>query len=373
MNPRVLFVGRTRYRLPLAGRPRAQVGRALGRCSTCGSSRAAPARDPRFHLLPPRPLDGPRLLRLAAGGRGLASSASFRPDAVIAESPFEAAPAEVAVRLARSPAKVVVEVHGDWRVSATPLRLARSAALLKPVDGRRRGLGGRPRRRPPRRLRRSPPRCSRSGAGRRSACSRRTPTSARSPGRAFPCPPRRRVLFVGVLERYKNVEGLAAAWRLVRQRVPEAELHLVGSGTLTAVAEGLERDGARWDRRLEPAGARARRSTSRGRSRSRRRRRACRASRSRRSCAGAPSSARAPAGSRTSSRTRCPACSSSSATPRRSRAALERILTEDGLAERLGEAAARRVRPLGLDAGGVRRERARGRRRDAAASDEAAC
>ena len=59
------------------------------------------------------------------------------------------------------------------------------------------------------------------------------------------------VLFVGVLERYKNVEGLAAAWRLVARRVPGAQLHLVGAGTLTEVAEGLAREGVEWERRLD--------------------------------------------------------------------------------------------------------------------------
>jgi glycosyltransferase involved in cell wall biosynthesis len=65
-------------------------------------------------------------------------------------------------------------------------------------------------------------------------------------------PDKRTVLFVGVLERYKNVEGLAAAWRLVARRVEGAHLHLVGTGTLTDVAEALARDGVQWDRRLEP-------------------------------------------------------------------------------------------------------------------------
>jgi glycosyltransferase involved in cell wall biosynthesis len=67
-----------------------------------------------------------------------------------------------------------------------------------------------------------------------------------------PVPEAPRMVFVGVLERYKNVEGLAAAWRLAAARVPDAELHLVGSGTLTGVAEGLVSEGAAWDRRLEP-------------------------------------------------------------------------------------------------------------------------
>jgi len=61
------------------------------------------------------------------------------------------------------------------------------------------------------------------------------------------------VLFVGVLERYKNFEVLAAAWRSVAARLPGARLHLVGNGTQSAVAEALVRQGVRWERRLEPA------------------------------------------------------------------------------------------------------------------------
>jgi glycosyltransferase involved in cell wall biosynthesis len=60
------------------------------------------------------------------------------------------------------------------------------------------------------------------------------------------------LLFVGVLERYKNVDGLAAAWLLVARRLPEARLRLVGAGTQVDVAESLAREGVRWDRRLEP-------------------------------------------------------------------------------------------------------------------------
>src|SRR6185369_6421101 len=45
----------------------------------------------------------------------------------------------------------------------------------------------------------------------------------------------------------------AAAWRLVAARLPEARLHLVGTGTQTAVADALAREGARWERWLEPA------------------------------------------------------------------------------------------------------------------------
>src|SRR5205807_5530462 len=72
-------------------------------------------------------------------------------------------------------------------------------------------------------------------------------------GETAPVPEAQRALFVGVLERYKDVEGLAAAWRIAARRLPGAQLHLVSSGTQTEVAEALEREGAQWDRRLPAA------------------------------------------------------------------------------------------------------------------------
>jgi glycosyltransferase involved in cell wall biosynthesis len=68
-----------------------------------------------------------------------------------------------------------------------------------------------------------------------------------------PLPDRPQALFVGVLERYKNVDGLAQAWPRVAERLPEARLRLVGSGTLGPVVERLVGEsGGRvvWDRRL---------------------------------------------------------------------------------------------------------------------------
>src|SRR5581483_10998340 len=61
------------------------------------------------------------------------------------------------------------------------------------------------------------------------------------------------VLFVGVLEAYKNVDGLAEAWRRAAPQVPGATLHVVGRGTRTDVADALVRLGARWDPELPPA------------------------------------------------------------------------------------------------------------------------
>ena len=71
-----------------------------------------------------------------------------------------------------------------------------------------------------------------------------------------PLPERPQALFVGVLERYKNVDGLADAWRLAAPRVPEAKLRLVGAGTLQPVVEQLVRDlpaQTSWEARLSQA------------------------------------------------------------------------------------------------------------------------
>jgi glycosyltransferase involved in cell wall biosynthesis len=57
-----------------------------------------------------------------------------------------------------------------------------------------------------------------------------------------PLPERPQALFVGVLERYKNVDGLAEAWRAAAPRVPAASLRIVGNGTLRPVVEQLVHD-----------------------------------------------------------------------------------------------------------------------------------
>jgi glycosyltransferase involved in cell wall biosynthesis len=60
------------------------------------------------------------------------------------------------------------------------------------------------------------------------------------PPAPLPTPPR--ALFVGVLEHYKGIEELAAAWRIVAARLPGATLHLVGNGTRREVVERLVAD-----------------------------------------------------------------------------------------------------------------------------------
>jgi glycosyltransferase involved in cell wall biosynthesis len=74
-----------------------------------------------------------------------------------------------------------------------------------------------------------------------------------------PPPARPTALFVGVLEAYKNIDGLADAWRLVERELPEARLHVVGMGSRTEVVEGLLRDcpSVSWTRELDAAGVAA--------------------------------------------------------------------------------------------------------------------
>jgi glycosyltransferase involved in cell wall biosynthesis len=249
MRPRVLFVGRTRYRLPLQ-ESIARKWDALSERMDLRVLASGTGRDPRFHLIAPRHLDGPRFyasLPLEIG-RELGS---FHPDVIVAESPYEGVAAEIARRRQRSHAKLVVEVHGDWHV-ATRLYGSRLRATLGPLGDRAADWAVR-----------------RADAHR--AVSEFTASLVRATGReptgifttysdlgAFtgpvvPVPAEPCLLFVGVLERYKNVEVLAAGWRILAARIPEARLRLVGMGTQTGVAEALAREGVRWDRRLEPA------------------------------------------------------------------------------------------------------------------------
>jgi len=253
MTPRVLFVGRTRYRLPLP-ESLARKWDALSDRMEVRVLASGTGRDPRFRLVPPRRLDGPRFYAMLPFevARELRT---FRPDVIVAESPYEAVAAELARRLTRSSAKLVVEVHGDWRLS-TRLYGSRARAAAAPVADALAGWA----------LRRADGHRAISGF-----TASLVEAEGREPLGVFPTysdlssftsppvpvPSAPRVVFVGVLERYKNVEVLAAAWRLVAARVPGAQLHLVGAGTQAAVAESLAREGVRWDRRLEPAGVAA--------------------------------------------------------------------------------------------------------------------
>ncbi|HXG76909.1 MAG TPA: glycosyltransferase family 4 protein [Gaiellaceae bacterium] len=240
------MVGRTRYALPLSDSLARKFDalsaeldvRVLG--SAAGRRRGRTA-DARFRLAPRLPLlDGPAFYALLPF-RAARELRAFRPDAVLVQGAQETALVLLGRALARVPAKVIADVHGDpaapARLYGSPLR--RALAPLADVLGRiglRRADGVRT--------------ISAYTSGVvRAAGAQPTATFAafmdlepfleRPPA---PLPDRPVALFVGVLERYKAVDVLAEAWRLAAPRIPEATLHLVGRGTLRDVPERLVAD-----------------------------------------------------------------------------------------------------------------------------------
>ena len=163
----------------------------------------------------------------------------FRPDVVLAQSPFEALPI-LAVRpfLGVRP-KVIVEIQGDWR-SATRLygspirrvfaRAADRAALLalRRADGTRA--------------------ISRFTAALAEEATSRKPLGTYptySDLESFvtrppqPLPPKPTVAWVGALQPVKDPVTFAAAWRVVAERLPEARATVVGDGPLRPVIAEL--------------------------------------------------------------------------------------------------------------------------------------
>ncbi len=244
------MVARTRYSLPLpAGRARkfAALGEVLDLRVLATSADGRARDDGVFHLVGRMPfLDGPLFwLLLPLRVRRLARA--HRAQVILAQSPYEA----LLAGLIPSGARVVVEIHGDWR-TATRLYGSPLRRLVSPLTDALGRLG----------LRRAV--AVRTLSPYTSGLVRAAGVEPAAEFEAFvdlgafvdqpvhPVPEAPEVVFVGVLERYKNVDGLAAAWRTVARRVPEARLHLIGTGALMEVAEQLEREGCTWDRRLDP-------------------------------------------------------------------------------------------------------------------------
>ena len=256
---RVLLVGRSRYALPLSE----SLGKKFDALSAQLQLRvlaAGTGSDPRFRLhlpLAPRALDGLAFYALLPW-RIARELRQFRPDAVLAQSPFETAAALLARRLARADVPVVVELHGDpssfARLYGSPLRRVLAPALdrlaawtIRKADAVRAlspftvGLA------------------RAQGVEPAAVFTTYTDLSAFSEPPAQPLPERPTAVFVGVLERYKNVDGIAAAWRLAAPRLPGARLVLVGDGRLAEPFTRLVADlpeQTEWTRRLDPAGVR---------------------------------------------------------------------------------------------------------------------
>ena len=257
MKRRLLMVGRSRYALPLSP----SLARKFGALSAeldvrvLGSSGGGRAQDPRFRLVPrvrPRLLDGASFyarlpFRVARELR------DFRPDAVLAQGAQETALVLLARALARVPTKVIADVHGDpaspTRLYGSPLRraLIPLADLLARI-GLRRADGIRT------------ISAYTSGVVRQAGAEPTATFAAfmdlepflERPVAPLLDPPV--ALFVGVLERYKAVDVLADAWRIAAPRMPNATLHIVGRGTLRDVPARLVQDlpeQTRWTERLE--------------------------------------------------------------------------------------------------------------------------
>ncbi|MFL6029907.1 MAG: glycosyltransferase family 4 protein [Gaiellaceae bacterium] len=251
MKPRVLFVSR-RVELPLSAsleRKWNAVGRELDYRVLAGGD----GDDGRFRLAPELPaLDGAAFFA-ALPVRIARELREFRPHAVLAQGAHETAAALAARRLARVDTAVIADVHGDWR-APTRLYGSRLRTALNPVADRV-ALSG---------LRNADG--IRTVTGYTTSLVREVGLEPADEFPAFmdfdsflqeptqPLPDTPRALFVGVLERYKNVDGLAAAWRLVQEQLPDARLHVVGRGREREVIERLVSDvpGVEWDETLPP-------------------------------------------------------------------------------------------------------------------------
>ena len=242
MKRRLLMVGRTRYSLPLS-EPLTLKFDALGEeldvrvLATAGGGRGP---DVRFRLYRPLPLgklEGAAFYALLPF-RVARELRTFRPDAVLAQGGQETSLVLLGRALARSRAKVVLDVHGDWhaatRLYGSPARRAfaplgdwlartavRKADAVRTISAYTTGL---------------------------------VRAEGVEPAAVFPAfmdlepflesepaalPERPVALFVGVLERYKAVDVLAEAWRRAAPQVSGAELRIVGRGTLAPEVERL--------------------------------------------------------------------------------------------------------------------------------------
>jgi len=239
---RVLFVGRTRYRLPLPSwleRKWEAVGHELD-YRVLASAAAGSRSSGRFELLAPAPVADGAAFYVRLPLRVRRAIRAFRPEVIVAEDPRTATLVMLGRRLAGRPrAKVVCEVHGDWRHS-TRLYGRGARKLLSPFVDALDRYGVR-------------------HADAVRALSLYTATLVKAergqlPDAVFPTytdlsvfterpvralPELPTALFVGVLERYKNVDGLVEAWRRVEKRVPEARLVVVGKGPLRNEVERL--------------------------------------------------------------------------------------------------------------------------------------
>lgn len=239
MKPRVLFVSRRiQTPLPEGERRRWNAVRELMDFRVIASGSEG---DREFRLAPePALLAGPAYYATLPA-RIARELRRFRPNAVVAQGLHETAAALAGRTIARSDAAVIADVHGDYR-APTRLYGSRFRSVLNPAADR------------------VAERALRHADGVRTVTAYTTALVRRlgvEPTDEFPAfmdfalflgrppaplPELPQALFVGVLERYKNVDGLAAAWRRAAPRVGAARLHVVGWGALASIVQDLVRD-----------------------------------------------------------------------------------------------------------------------------------
>lgn len=224
MKPRVLFVGPTRYELPLSPgleRKWAAIGDVLDYRVLARGMRSGD----RFEL------HGDFYARVP--DRAHRAARAFAAQAIVAEDPRTAA----LVMAGRPGVPVIAEVHGNWRHSTrlygSPARRAlspvvdaidewgvRHADAVRALSGYTAGLVEQTRGKLP------------------DAVFPTYSDLSAFTGPLKPLPGRPQALFVGVLEPYKDVEGLVEAWRRAAPKVPDAKLVVVGKGTQRSAIEG---------------------------------------------------------------------------------------------------------------------------------------
>lgn len=234
---RVLLVGRSRYAYPFDGAEAAKfagLGDAVDWHLLARGRRDAS--DERVTLIGP----SPALDAVVFHARLLANAVRLlrrrRPEVVVAQDPFLGAILFLLRRVVAPKTAIVVEVHGDWG-AATRLYGSSARRLLSGVVDPVARFG----------LRRADAVRAISGYTESLARDVRGQVDAVFPTYLdlddftatppLPLPAEPVAIFVGVLERYKNIDTLLSAWRTVRERVPGARLRIVGNGSMRALVD----------------------------------------------------------------------------------------------------------------------------------------
>jgi glycosyltransferase involved in cell wall biosynthesis len=207
------------------------------------SAESAPS-DERFRVTPPfRPLllDG-LMFYVRLPFRLRRHIRDFRPHAIFASDPVVGAAALLARAGTGVDTRVIVEVHGDWRTFARAYG-SPSRRLIAPFLDVASELAVR-RADATRAVSSFTSQLVRDVRGREPSAvfTAFSDLSAFTEKPIAPLPERPTVVFVGSLEPYKNIAGLADAWRLVSQRLPDARLVIIGRGSQQDVVDRLVGD-----------------------------------------------------------------------------------------------------------------------------------